>query len=151
QTCALPIWDRPGQAPPPHQEHDVTATAQRTPPPPTPRRRGIIARALTCIAAAATVAAVGLVHSAAAPASATTGYTWRNVEIVGGGFVPGIVFNQSEPDLIYARTDIGGAYRWDPATERWIPLLDHVGWDDWGHSGVVSIATDPVDPDRVYA
>ncbi len=129
----------------------MTATAQRTPPPPTPRRRGIIARALTCIAAAATVAAVGLVHSAAAPASATTGYTWRNVEIVGGGFVPGIVFNQSEPDLIYARTDIGGAYRWDPATERWIPLLDHVGWDDWGHSGVVSIATDPVDPDRVYA
>ena len=97
------------------------------------------------------MAAVGLVHSAAAPASATTGYTWRNVEIVGGGFVPGIVFNQSEPDLIYARTDIGGAYRWDPATERWIPLLDHVGWDDWGHSGVVSIATDPVDTDRVYA
>ena len=43
-------------------------------------------------------------------------YTWRNVEIVGGGFVPGIVFNQTEPDLVYARTDIGGAYRWNPAT-----------------------------------
>jgi xyloglucan-specific exo-beta-1,4-glucanase len=58
-------------------------------------------------------------------------YNWRNVEIVGGGFVPGIVFNQSEPDLIYARTDIGGAYRWNPTTNRWIPLLDWVGFDDW--------------------
>ena len=53
-------------------------------------------------------------------------YRWRNVEIVGGGYVPGIVFNQSEPDLVYARTDIGGAYRWDPHTNRWKPLLDWV-------------------------
>jgi len=80
----------------------------------------------------------------------TAGYTWRNVEIVGGGFVPGIVFNQTEPGLVYARTDIGGAYRLDPVTNRWIPLLDHLGWDDWNLTGVVSLATDAVDPDRVY-
>jgi xyloglucan-specific exo-beta-1,4-glucanase len=85
--------------------------------------------------------------AAAAPA---TPYTWRNVEIAGGGFVPGIVFNQSERDLVYARTDIGGAYRWNPATGRWIPLLDWVGWENWGWQGVVSLATDSVDPDRVY-
>jgi xyloglucan-specific exo-beta-1,4-glucanase len=77
-------------------------------------------------------------------------YRWRNVEIVGGGYVPGIVFNTSEPDLVYARTDIGGAYRWNPDTSRWIPLLDWVGWDNWGYTGVDSLATDPVDPDRVY-
>jgi hypothetical protein len=82
-------------------------------------------------------------------ASAQT-YTWRNVEIVGGGYVPGIVFNPTEPDLIYARTDIGGAYRWNPATGRWVPLLDWIGFDDWNLTGVGSIATDPVDPDRVY-
>lgn len=81
----------------------------------------------------------------------TARYRWRNAEIVGGGFVPGIVFNQSEPNLIYARTDIGGAYRWDNWHQRWIPLLDWVGWDDWGHSGVASLATDARDPDRVYA
>ena len=25
-----------------------------------------------------------------------------------------------------------------------------MGWDNWGLSGVDSLATDPVDPDRVY-
>jgi xyloglucan-specific exo-beta-1,4-glucanase len=77
-------------------------------------------------------------------------YRWRNVEIVGGGYVPGVVFNESEPGLVYARTDIGGAYRWQPQLNRWQPLLDWVGADEWGLTGVDSIATDPVDPDRVY-
>ncbi len=78
-------------------------------------------------------------------------HTWRNARIDGGGFVPGIVFNRGEPDLAYARTDIGGAYRWQEPTKSWVPLLDPVGWDDWGHTGVVSIASDSADPDRVYA
>nr|5FKT_A Chain A, ENDO-1,4-BETA-GLUCANASE/XYLOGLUCANASE, GLY74A [Cellvibrio japonicus Ueda107]5FKT_B Chain B, ENDO-1,4-BETA-GLUCANASE/XYLOGLUCANASE, GLY74A [Cellvibrio japonicus Ueda107] len=78
-------------------------------------------------------------------------YTWKNVRIDGGGFVPGIIFNQKEADLIYARTDIGGAYRWNSATSSWIPLLDWVGWDNWGWNGVMSLATDAADPNRVYA
>src|SRR4030095_2842357 len=32
----------------------------------------------------------------------------------------------------------------------WIPLTDWIGWDDWNLTGVVSLATDPVDPNRVY-
>lgn len=78
-------------------------------------------------------------------------YTWKNARIDGGGFVPGIVFNRTEKNLAYARTDIGGAYRWQQSTRTWTPLLDSVGWDDWGHTGVVSLASDPVEPDRVYA
>jgi xyloglucan-specific exo-beta-1,4-glucanase len=77
-------------------------------------------------------------------------YTWKNVQIVGGGFVPGIVYNQSQPGLVYARTDIGGAYRLDPATNKWIPLTDWIGPDDWGLTGIVSLATDAVDPNRLY-
>lgn len=77
-------------------------------------------------------------------------YTWKNAEIVGGGFVPGIIYNESESGLVYARTDIGGAYIMNNATNRWKPLLDWVGWDDWGYTGVVSLATDPVDPDNLY-
>jgi len=87
---------------------------------------------------------------AAADEGNDAGYRWRNVEIVGGGYVPGVIFNESEPGLVYARTDIGGAYRWDTRSNRWIPLLDWVGADEWGLTGVDSIATDPVDPNRVY-
>src|SRR5690606_17620805 len=95
--------------------------------------------------------AVALVRSAPVSAVAADPYEFKNVQIAGGGFVPGIIFSQAEKDLIYARTDIGGAYRWIPETQSWKPLLDWVGWDKWGWNGVVSIAPDPVDPDRVYA
>ncbi|MEI5519208.1 cellulose binding domain-containing protein [Streptomyces brasiliscabiei] len=77
-------------------------------------------------------------------------YTWKNARIDGGGFVPGIVFNRKERNLAYARTDIGGAYRWVESSKTWTPLLDSVGWDNWGHTGVVSLASDAVDPNRVY-
>ncbi len=52
---------------------------------------------------------------------------------------------------MYARTDMGGAYRWDTAAEQWIPLTDWVDEKDWNLLGIDSLATDPVDPDRFYA
>jgi photosystem II stability/assembly factor-like uncharacterized protein len=52
--------------------------------------------------------------------------------------------------LAYARTDIGGAYRWDDRRARWVPLTDHLGWDDWNLLGVEAMAVDPAHPDRVY-
>ncbi|GKQ35222.1 cellulose binding domain-containing protein [Streptomyces sp. A012304] len=82
---------------------------------------------------------------------AAESYTWKNARIDGGGFVPGIVFNRKEKNLAYARTDIGGAYRWQETSKTWTPLLDSVGWDNWGHTGVVSLASDSVDPNKVYA
>lgn len=100
--------------------------------------------------AIAALVGCGLLATGLGAAADATDYEWGNVEIVGGGFVPGIVFNRTEPGLVYARTDIGGAYRLDEQTQRWIPLLDHVGWDDWNHTGVLSLATDPVEPDNVY-
>jgi xyloglucan-specific exo-beta-1,4-glucanase len=78
-------------------------------------------------------------------------YTWRNVVTGGGGgFIPGIIFNTKQRDLIYARTDIGGAYRWNPATSSWVQLLNWVSPDEWNLSGIDSLATDPVDPNRLY-
>ncbi|MBX6355527.1 MAG: cellulose binding domain-containing protein [Micromonosporaceae bacterium] len=114
-------------------------------------------RSLAVAAAAATVAAVAAVsvqvaaNPVPAAAAASDPYNWKNVQIAGGGYVPGIVFNPTERNLIYARTDIGGAYRWNESTQRWIPLLDWVGWSNWGYLGVHSIATDPVQTNRVYA
>jgi beta-glucosidase len=40
-------------------------------------------------------------------------YAWDNVSIGGSGFVSGLITSKTEPGLIYARTDVGGAYRWD--------------------------------------
>ena len=85
-----------------------------------------------------------------APGPASEAYTYRNVNIGGGGFVSGIIFNPTEKDLCYVRTDVGGAYRWDPATKVWLPLLDWVSQKDWGLQGVESLASDPVEPRRVY-
>jgi xyloglucan-specific exo-beta-1,4-glucanase len=83
-------------------------------------------------------------------AQASQPYNWRNVTINGGGYVPGIVFNTREPDLIYARTDIGGAYRWDEDRQSWIPLMDFISRSDWNLTGVDTLATDPVEPNRLY-
>ncbi|MFJ9157682.1 cellulose binding domain-containing protein [Streptomyces griseoviridis] len=113
-------------------------------------------RILTAVLALAAGLLAGTPPALAAESPAPTAlaadtYTWKNARIDGGGFVPGIVFNRTEKNLAYARTDIGGAYRWQEATKTWTPLLDSVGWADWGHTGVVSLASDPVAPDKVYA
>jgi photosystem II stability/assembly factor-like uncharacterized protein len=95
-------------------------------------------------------AALAGVTAAAGDHVARQPYAWHNaVTGGGGGYVPGIVFNTKQPGLAFARTDIGGAYRWDPRTGSWVQLLAWVGPDDWNLSGVESIATDPVDPNRL--
>uniref|UniRef100_A0AAU2VEP4 RICIN domain-containing protein n=1 Tax=Streptomyces sp. NBC_00003 TaxID=2903608 RepID=A0AAU2VEP4_9ACTN len=83
-------------------------------------------------------------------ASGPGGYTWHNAQIVGGGFVTGLVFNPGRKDLLYARTDIGGAYRWDANAAQWTSMTDWIGGTDWNLLGTESVATDPVDPNRVY-
>ncbi len=79
-------------------------------------------------------------------------YTWRNVEVGGCGFVTGTVFHPTEPGLVYARTDVGGIYRLDTATNRWIALNDDIGGtnNEFQHLGVLSIGLDPSDANRVY-
>ncbi|MBP7372887.1 MAG: xyloglucanase [Opitutaceae bacterium] len=77
-------------------------------------------------------------------------YAWRSVAIGGGGFVTGIEFHPTAPGVAYARTDVGGAYRWDGSSRTWQPLLDWLGRDDWNLQGIESLALDPSDPQRVY-
>ncbi|MFJ9714703.1 cellulose binding domain-containing protein [Streptomyces sp. NPDC101213] len=116
------------------------------------RRTRVLTAALALAAGLLAGTPPALAADGAAPAPlAAESYTWKNARIDGGGFVPGIVFNRKEKNLAYARTDIGGAYRWQQGSRTWTPLLDSVGWDKWGHTGVVSLASDSVDPNRVYA
>jgi hypothetical protein len=88
-----------------------------------------------------------------APASAqqtSVPYRWLPVRIVAGGYIPGIQFHPKQKGLAYVRTDIGGAYRWDDAAQRWTPLTDWIGFDNKNEFGIESLALDPNDPSRLY-
>lgn len=91
-----------------------------------------------------------LLSGCVASKSGPVPYEWKNVQIVGGGFVDGIVLHPSAPGVRYARTDMGGAYRWDEGRDQWQPILDWVSYRDANLMGVESIAVDPRDPDRVF-
>ena len=78
-------------------------------------------------------------------------YAWSNVAIGGGGYVTGMIYSKAEENLVYARTDIGGAYRWVESEGRWVAITDHLGQDNWNLIGIESMAADPVEANRVYA
>jgi xyloglucan-specific exo-beta-1,4-glucanase len=100
--------------------------------------------------AAPVAAAGGAAVAAGGGSTQSVPYAWKNVAILGGGFVSGIVFSPLEKGLVYARTDVGGAYRWNGADQSWVPLTDEFGRDS-SFTGIESIAADPVDANRVYA
>jgi len=87
--------------------------------------------------------------AAANPLAGTVAYSWKNVVILGGGFVSGIIFSPVEKDLVYARTDVGGVYRWNPADKSWLPLTDDIGGKA-ENLGIESLALDPTDANKVY-
>ena len=78
-------------------------------------------------------------------------YQWQSIPFAGGGFVDGFLYHPKQKDILYARTDVGGMYRYDFAAKRWVPLLDHLGYEDRDLMGVLSIAVDPSDPTKIYA
>jgi len=115
--------------------------------------------ALACIVAG-TLAACGggtSTPSSQSPAFAATtssvpvtGTRWQNVKYGGSGYVPGLVFHPTSPNVLYARTDMGGAYRWDAATSAWISITDGFGVREGFFHGAESIGLDPTDDKRVY-
>lgn len=75
--------------------------------------------------------------------------TAGQVAMGGGGFVTGLI-STSESGLYYARTDVGGAYRWDKDEARWVCLSYDITEKDRGLLGVDGLAVDPTDPSKVY-
>jgi photosystem II stability/assembly factor-like uncharacterized protein len=80
----------------------------------------------------------------------TPRFDWHNVAIGGGGFVSSIIAAPNEQNLFYARTDVGGAYRWDNASSKWVSVMDWVDVTERGLLGVEAIAVDPKTPGKVY-
>ncbi|GLQ87389.1 WD40/YVTN/BNR-like repeat-containing protein [Dyella flagellata] len=106
-----------------------------------------IAQGLFC----GTLAALSL--SAVTTLSAQTtspSYTWDNARIVAGGYVDGIIAHPRQPGLFYARTDVGGAYRYNAFTGQWVSLSDWTSPADSQWMGIESIAIDPNNPHMLY-
>ncbi len=96
------------------------------------------------------ISLVSIVNTNSQSQPGSISYNWKSVQIVGGGFVDGIVFHPTEKGVCYCRTDMGGAYRRNPQTLCWEPLLDWLSYDDLNLMGIESIALDPTNPDKVY-
>jgi xyloglucan-specific exo-beta-1,4-glucanase len=76
--------------------------------------------------------------------------SFGNVTMGGAGYVTGIITCPTQTNLIYAKTDVGGAYRWEESTKSWRPLLDWNSQDETTYQGVESLAIDPQSPEKLY-
>ncbi|WP_372390605.1 WD40/YVTN/BNR-like repeat-containing protein [Xanthomonas sp. NCPPB 3582] len=118
--------------------------------PPTAKRRLSAAHAWLTAVCLTLVLPFMTPHVSAAEPGTPGPYHWRSVAIGGGGFVTGVLFHPAERDLAYARTDVGGAYRWDARAQQWIALTDWLGANDWNLMGIDAFAIDPADPEAIY-
>ena len=99
-------------------------------------------------AAAALLAAFGMT---AVPTTATAqNYTWTTAKIGGTGYITGMFAHPRQTGLFYAKTDVGGAYRYNAATSTWIPLTDWLPPSLGYAKGIDSLALDPRDASKVY-
>jgi len=99
----------------------------------------------------ATALSAGVTPAAAVTTPSTPkATTWTNAKIGGGGYVTGLIFHPTTANLLYARTDIGGAYRWNQATSAWLPITDGFGAAESFFQGAESIALDPNNDQLVY-
>lgn len=78
-------------------------------------------------------------------------YTYKSLSVPGGGFVTGYLFHPVKKDIMYARTDIGGLYRFDFETEKWVSIGDFITEFMHHLSRPLSIALDRDNPDMLFA
>jgi len=104
-------------------------------------------------ALAAALLAASAIAAAPAQAQATApvpSYSWKNVKVGGGGFVPGMLAHPLQRGLFYAKTDVLGAYRYNAATSSWIPLNDWTPPEKSYLYGIDTIAIDPRNVNKFY-
>jgi len=78
-------------------------------------------------------------------------YEWSDVKIGAGGFVTGIVIHPQAADIVYARTDAGGLFAWNPVNMSWKQLLRGDNLPEKVSDSIESVAIAPSDPNIVYA
>jgi len=89
------------------------------------------------------------------PQSACSGemdvdYSYGTVAIGGGGFVSGLIAHETDRNVKFARTDVGGAYKWNASDCSWKPLNNFISSDDKGLLSIEALAVDPQNSDNIY-
>lgn len=77
-------------------------------------------------------------------------YEYKNLPIPGGGYVTGFLFSHKNPGIFYLRTDIGGTYKFESASQKWRSLSTHVTMEDLSETYPTAIALDEKNPDSLY-
>lgn len=77
-------------------------------------------------------------------------YEWGQVLIGGGGYVTGIQVHPQNPDLLYIRTDVGGAYRYNKSENRLEQIMNWVPYESENLWGIAGLALDPKDQSTVF-
>ena len=103
--------------------------------------------AALCISLSAVAAASDSVNVDYTAAAESVNMDWGAVKIGGGGFVSGIVTGD---EVMYARTDVGGAYKYNYDTMQWEQLMAFINESDKGYLSVDAICIDPNDDNTVY-
>lgn len=80
----------------------------------------------------------------------TIPYEYKNAPIPGGGYVTGLIYHGKQPGILYARTDIGGTYRFNMAQQQWESLINHVTMADLSETYPIALALDDKNPERLY-
>ena len=109
----------------------------------------LTAGCLLCTAAAIPSAqgTASLTAQAATSDSIENQMDWGTVEIGGGGFVSGIITGKK---IMLARTDVGGAYKYNYETKRWEQLMAFLNEEDRGMLSVDAFCIDPTDDNTFY-
>lgn len=77
-------------------------------------------------------------------------YQYHNLPIPGGGYVTGFLFHPNKENILYARTDIGGTYRYDFQEKKWHSLISHVTMEDLSETFPIAFALDENRPNMLY-
>ena len=77
-------------------------------------------------------------------------YEYKNLPIPGGGYVTGFLYHKLKKDVFYARTDIGGTYKYNTKSQKWISLIPHVTMEDLSETFPIALALDDNRPNMLY-
>jgi hypothetical protein len=110
---------------------------------------------LRCVVSLLAIAAVFVpASSRAQDQDLSAQYTWSPVQIGAGGWIRGMAISPFNPLHMYARGDVDNLYRWNNATQTWVPTklasafpLDITAVP--ANAGAGAIAIDPTNPDHI--